>query len=461
MNCMEYRDLFAAYLDGLLAERDAFDLEVHVSACEECKKELLETRRLTSALSTRGRKVAQAAASLEERVMARVGQEESVAGPNGKHSSGIDWRHIMKSNFARFAIAAVFMLGALTGVYYLVNGSGRSGVAWAEVAQLVSGIEDFSFRMTMKTNMNGMAANGEMVSYQSKQYGMRMDTYMGGQIMMTMYKPADSDEMVTLIPQSKQYMRMKMTPQMAAAYDQKNQDPRGMVKWFTSIKHVSLGRSVIDGVEVEGIATDGPEVGMGMFEKAEGKLWVDVKTEMPVRMDINGILPDNKGTLEMSMNGFDWSNKLDPSLFTVAIPDGYKQMGGTVMMKMPSDEAMLKGLKTYAEMFDGAYPKALNMATLTQDTAKHLGGTMKSSSDIPDGMMQKMVDIQMAAQSYSKLVTEGKSPEYFGETVTAADADKVLLRWKSGEGKVKVVYGDLRVEEVADTNAPVEAPAQQ
>jgi outer membrane lipoprotein-sorting protein len=458
MNCMEYRELFAAYLDGLLAERDAFDLEVHISACEECKKELLETRRLTSALSSRGRKVAQAAASLEERVMARVGQEESVADSNRKHSSGIDWRHIMKSNFARFAIAAVFVLGTLTGVYYLINGSGRSGVAWAEVAQLVSGIEDFSFRMTMKGNMNGVATNGEVLSYQSKQYGMRMDTYMGGKVMMTMYKPAGSDEIVTLMPEAKQYMRMKMTPQMAAAYEQKNADPRGFTKWFTSVKSVSLGRSVVDGVEVEGISTDGAEVGMGMFEKAEGKLWVDVKTDLPVRMEISGTLPDGKGSMEMTMSGFDWSNKLDPSLFAATIPDGYKQMGGVVSVGTPGDEAMLKGLRVYAEMFDGKYPKALNMMTLTQDTAKAAATKMGAtkSNDMPDGMMQKMMDIQLAAQSYSKLVTEGKSPEYFGETVTAADADHVLLRWKSEAGKVKVVYGDLRVEEIAETNAPAQ-----
>jgi outer membrane lipoprotein-sorting protein len=451
MNCMEYRELFAAYLDGLLPEKDAFDLEVHVAACEECRKELLATRRLTSALSERGRSFGNV--SLETGVMARLEQSGSQPASN-INTKATGWRYIMKSNLARFAVAAVFVIGALTGVYFLINGSGRSGVAWAQVAQLVSGIEDFSFKMTMKGTISGVPSNGEVLSYQSKEHGMRMDTYMGGAVMMTMFMPAGSDELITLMPASKQYMRMKMTPQMAAAYEQKNQDPRGMVKWFTNIKHVSLGRSVIDGVEAEGIATDGPEVGMGMFEKAEGKLWVDVKTEMPVRMEINGTLPDGKGQMEMTMSGFDWSNKLDPSLFAVTIPDDYKQMGGTVMMTAPGEEPLLKGLKTYAQMFDGKYPKALNMATLTQDTAKALGEKMGAtgSKDVPDGMMQKMVDIQLAAQSFSKLVSEGKSPEYFGETVTAADSDKVLLKWKMGEGKAKIVYGDLRVEEVADTN---------
>jgi outer membrane lipoprotein-sorting protein len=336
MNCMEYRELFGAYIDGLLTEQERIDLEVHVSACDECRRELSQTRRLASALSARGRKVAQAASSLEERVMVEIGKKDSVADTGRKHSLGIDWRHIMKNNFAKLAIAAVFVIGALTGVYYFAGGFGGSGVAWAEVEKLVSGIENMSFRMSSKTPVNGMMIEGEIQSYQSKQYGMRLDSYMAGKVMMTMYKPANGDEIVTVMPQTEQYMRMKMTPEMFTRFDQQNQDPRGLVKWFTtSVKHVSLGRSVVDGVEVDGIAIDGSEVGMGMFEKAEGKLWVDVKTDLPVRMEIKGTMPNGKDVMEMTMYGFDWSNSIDPAYFTVTIPEGYKQMGGTVAMNMP------------------------------------------------------------------------------------------------------------------------------
>jgi outer membrane lipoprotein-sorting protein len=458
---MEYREMFATYIDGLLAEQERIDLEVHISICDECRKELSVTRRLTSALSARGRKIAGAAASLEERVMDEIGKKDNVSDTRRKHSLGIDWSHIMKNHFAKLAIAAVFVIGALTGVYYFAGGFGGSGVAWGEVERLVSGIENMSFKISTKVPVNGAMVEGEAQSYQSKQYGMRVDTYMAGKVMMTMYRPVDSDEMVTVMPESKQYMRMKMTPEMAAKMDQKNQfDPRGFVKWMMGVKYVSLGRSVVDGVEVEGRATDGSEAGMGMFEKAEAKLWVDVKTDLPVRMEIKGTMPNGKDVMEMTMYGFDWSNNIDPSYFTVSIPEGYKQIGGTVVMGMPSEEAMLKGLRTFAELSGGKYPQTLSPMNITQETTKLMVVQMKGSTDVPDGMMQKMMDMNMAAQSYSKLVADGKSPEYFGKDVTASDADQVLLRWKSGEGKVKVVYGDLRVEEIADTNAP-ETPAQQ
>jgi len=38
---------------------------------------------------------------------------------------------------------------------------------------------------------------------------------------------------------------------------------------------------------------------------------------------------------------------------------------------------------------------------------------------------------------------------YSGATVTAADVDKVLLRWKLGDYRYRVIFGDLRIEDVS------------
>jgi len=47
---------------------------------------------------------------------------------------------------------------------------------------------------------------------------------------------------------------------------------------------------------------------------------------------------------------------------------------------------------------------------------------------------------------YMKLVRDGCEPEYFGDEVTAADADQVLVRWKQDAGRMRVIYGDLHAE---------------
>ncbi len=49
---------------------------------------------------------------------------------------------------------------------------------------------------------------------------------------------------------------------------------------------------------------------------------------------------------------------------------------------------------------------------------------------------------------YETLQADGKDPVYNGPAVTAADADKVLLRWKLDDSQYRVIFGDLRIEDV-------------
>jgi hypothetical protein len=39
-------------------------------------------------------------------------------------------------------------------------------------------------------------------------------------------------------------------------------------------------------------------------------------------------------------------------------------------------------------------------------------------------------------------------PATFGPTVTANDANKVLLRWKLSDGQYRVILGDLQIKDV-------------
>ena len=70
----------------------------------------------------------------------------------------------------------------------------------------------------------------------------------------------------------------------------------------------------------------------------------------------------------------------------------------------------------------------------------------------------KIADLKYGAQHIGKLEAEGKEAVYYGETVTAADSDKVLLRWKLDDGRYRVIFGDLRIEDVsAERLAELEA----
>ena len=59
-----------------------------------------------------------------------------------------------------------------------------------------------------------------------------------------------------------------------------------------------------------------------------------------------------------------------------------------------------------------------------------------------------MIKLKYAAAHVGQLEDQGKEPMYYGQTVTAADADKVLLRWKLNDTQYRVIFGDLRIEDV-------------
>jgi Ca2+-binding RTX toxin-like protein len=111
-----------------------------------------------------------------------------------------------------------------------------------------------------------------------------------------------------------------------------------------------------------------------------------------------------------------------------------------------SESDLIGGLRTFAELSDGRYPSTLD-AESTKKEAKALGA--EALRDVPREVKEeKIVDLFFAATYHDKLVREGKDVAYYGDTVSATDSDKVLIRWKIGGGMYRVVFGDLTARDV-------------
>jgi outer membrane lipoprotein-sorting protein len=84
-----------------------------------------------------------------------------------------------------------------------------------------------------------------------------------------------------------------------------------------------LGRKTLDGIDVEGIEVQDPPTDGEPLDSAVGRMWVDVKTEMPVRIEIEGLAHQQHAQWIMD---FRWDAAVDPSVFAPNIPDGYTRM---------------------------------------------------------------------------------------------------------------------------------------
>jgi outer membrane lipoprotein-sorting protein len=381
------------------------------------------------------------------------------------------WRIIMKSRIIKLAAAAVIIIAVLAG-WPFFSGNG-SGVALADVLERIEQAQAFMYRMKMTTTgamMSGMPA-GKKIEMEctiiiSNDYGMKMEMTMTdpntGQEEMTqqMYILPDKKMMISLMPEQKKYMRMEFDDDLLTRMKRQNNDPREMIKQMMDCEYTELGRSVIDGIEVEGFRTTDPAFYGGAMENIELTLWVDVEKWLPVRTEMDFKMNEQM-QMHMVIFDFQWDIQVDASEFEPIIPEDFTA-SPTESMKMPSmtEEAAIEGLKFFVEM-SGQYPKKLNLMNLMQEFSaiekNPTDAALKVKEEMnritKDEKMKKTMEMMRPVQSlgmfYMMLVQDKKEPAYYGDKVTTQDVDKVLMRWKISDDQYRVIFGDLSALDVS------------
>lgn len=394
------------------------------------------------------------------------------------------WEYIMTSKITKLAAAAVIIIGALVAINFYA-GSG-TGVALADVLDRIERVQAFMYRIDMKMTGNMMpnmpSGQQEMQAtiIISNEFGMKMETRMtdpaNNQETMAqqMYIIPDQKMMLMVMPEQKKYMRMEFSDDLLTRMKKQNNDPRETIKQIMSCEYTELGRSTIDGIEVEGFRTTDPAFAGGAMEDVMYTLWVDVENWLPVRAEMN-LRMNEQMQMSGTMYDFQWDIPLDKSEFEPVIPEDYTAFP-TDGMKMPAmnEESAIEGLKLLSEL-TGKYPENLNIMTLVQEINK-----LKDSQD-PAAMkfkkeleqlqteeeraaktMEMMMPIQSLGGFYITLVQEKKDPTYYGDSIGPNDVDAVLLRWKTSEDNYRVIFGDLTTEDVtAEELAELENPPSQ
>jgi hypothetical protein len=471
MNCAECRELLVCYIERLLDEQQSETVRQHLTDCAACRAQLQQTKALQNRLIADGCLIGQN--DIENSVMDRIVREQAFQLRKANQvKQGVNvWRIIMKSPITKLAAAAVIIIAVLAGIYFITGKTPSvTCCAWAQIADKVEQLKTCVCSMRVKQTggpQGTQDVKGTM--YISSDYGNRMDTYADGNLAMQAFVLPSEKVIISVMPQAKKYMRMLLTDDYMAKMKKQGQDPRDMVRGFMSGEYSELGKSTIDGIEVKGIQTVNPPAVSGIYDNFVGKLWVDVTTELPVRLEFEAQVSvgAQKIQLSMVMDDFEWQSDLDPVVFEPNIPADYTLMAE---MKMPGlDEASaVEGFRTFAEITDGNYPSLLNMTTLVQEVTEALMKKMniakgvKPTDEQTNELMQKMMKIQGIFMFYNDLAQTGKDPAYYGKDVSAGDVNAVLMRWKISEDTYRVVFGDLTAENVtADQLREMEQPPQQ
>jgi hypothetical protein len=375
------------------------------------------------------------------------------------------WRTIMKSPATKLATAAVIMTACVIGVY-LWKTTG-SGIALADVLARIEQITAYSYQVRSTMTREQATEESTNTLLISQEYGIKMTSktvdpnngdLQGGET----YLLPKKNSIIFINHKEKKYVPVKYDGGQLDFYKEEYNDPHTIIKQILGCDHISLGQSVVDGITVEAFQTtdltyEGGFLGqsdfIGAYQKVDVKLWVDVKTSLPIRLEEEIVTGKGIQTHEISSD-FRWNIVVNAADFEPNIPDDYTSPIGDVIVPATNEENAIKGLRLYEDLV-GNYPVILDMKTMDdafeQEVTK-LIGDKDSYEGLSDDEKTRITSKKMLLDApllfYEELLENKKDPIYCGDTVKPEDTDKVLMRWKQEDDQYRVIFGDLSIKTV-------------
>ena len=363
---------------------------------------------------------------------------------------------LTKSQITQLAAAAMVIIAVLFGLNIIGDGN---GVAWGEVLNNIQKIGAFAYRM--KLNMIGMLQEKDSVELEaegwvSEEYGVRVNSYREGKLRTKEYVFIPDRLAVVVIPRTKTYLRMTLTDELFEKIQKEYCDPRKLVEEFMKYNYTKLGRSTIDGIEVEGIECRDPGIARGvaaniageMISNVTARLWAAVENDLPVMLQIEVFSKDGEKVLDVVTYGYRWDIELEPKVFEPDISDDYKLAAD---VELSADEkSVVEGLAFFAEYASGRYPSDMSAMSMSRELRAGLLATFGGEPPWPPkpGDEKRVFGLEMAIRFCAELVMEDKDFAYYGDKVTAEFPHAVLMRWKNEDGKYRIIFGDLTARDV-------------
>lgn len=335
MNCAECKELLIGFLEGLIDQAEKQRISEHIRSCADCTAELEKIEKLHKSLVRNGEALGES--DLEAEVFNRILREQKeklkAAGDSGQTINF--WRLIMKSPIIKFAAAAVIIAAGL--FFFTQPGS----VALAEVAEKVRQFDSLIQRG--KTIITIAGQQEPFMTTDTKKYvladeGSVDEQYdQNGNLMTTVYVLKEKQQVIMVLKPLKQYLIIDLKGtaiEMPPSFDAK-----ALVECFVLESNpVKLGQKEIDGRKAEGFEALNPKaieemskLSNGMFSMGDNtwRLWVDVKTKLPIKVEGEFIMKASPMTnftesnVEFETTSIEWGAEFDKSIFEPDIPDDY------------------------------------------------------------------------------------------------------------------------------------------
>ena len=345
-------------------------------------------------------------------------------------------RIFMNSKWSKLAVAAVIVVAVLIGLRFV----GSSSVTFAQAIRPILNASSAAFDIIVGVEEPNMPVIRDMV--------------VGSRIRRTISNVPGNVSIIDL--ENKRILTLTEDKKEAAYIDLKGlpEIPNYLELLKNTIVRLQdsphfvvedLGTREINGREAVGFLAKHPQV--------EIAVWADAKTGLPVRIE------SKEGQLNVICRNMEFDAPMDESLFSMEVPEGYKLQQMELDLNSATEADFIEGLRLFAGTFnDGIFPEGVavdevlkQLPALTQKTE-----ALKLSSEEELAMGKKIQQFLLFTRFFKG---EGKW-YYRGQGVKLGEADKAVFWYRpKGSKTYRVIYGDLRVEDVAPENLPEPLPA--
>ncbi|UCD29534.1 MAG: hypothetical protein JSV03_03370 [Planctomycetota bacterium] len=307
MNCEECQKQFVLLLEDMIDESPKREITEHLQVCAECR----ETFNKLNNLHNRLRHYQQAVAgySLEHRVMDDIGNQRGI----------IQRRYAMIKRYTRVGLGLAASLAIVVGVMCLLwtsSGKHGHGVVFADVIRHMRNVHTVQCKSYIYQNDQVIGQSEAM--------------YKGDHLIrMKMSSPFDISKVVPELDyfQGKTIIFDTAQPKMLVLDTEKKTAmffDRGRPQYFDYYKFLTefkdgsekvIGTRLIDGREAIGFLVDN--------NGQESTFWVDPQTQLPIQIE-HQVVDRNGVERKEITKDFVFDAVLDDSLFSLEIPEGYK-----------------------------------------------------------------------------------------------------------------------------------------
>jgi outer membrane lipoprotein-sorting protein len=456
MNCLTSEQL----VDIALAGSDvsmAYPSQAHLSACSACQARLTTLKEQLNTVAQamawfdrdhavqRERLLASLASAKDQPAPAQncIPQPRIIVpiGPNPRAAFKRTFTHNLKEvlTMPRTWIGSAVAAALILGVFFLSHGPGSQALM-AQTAQALRDVKSYQCRLT--TTM--VSPDGAKHIDVAKIYWLAPDSYRIDGL------GKEKIERSELHPKGKPGLDIDYRHETFMHLE----PMKGAVSPIFVLSKLAgfAGQAdrQLEARDINGMRAPGFQIAIAKIDPSLGdgelSVWIDPKTKLPVRVE---------GTKEgsiMVLEDFQWNVPTD-TWFTVEPPAGYQDKTPTPPGVEEITKDIIVGFKTFAKYCGGKYPqtKMIYGDVTSEELNRNAGLPLRSppTDKALDKVYWECIKAYAGFGQINVLQRHDTGAIYHGKSVGPADTNKVLFRWTLTDGRFRVIYGDLHVEDVS------------